>query len=351
MNKILQDYYYDPETGFVTAAKLYKTLRKDGIKVTQEQVKAFVEKQFTRQVTKALKKPTVYQTIISPATNNNYQIDLLIYDRYEYNNYKYILCCIDVYSRYAQCKALTNREFPNIMSKLKEIFEVMGKPKNINVDGEFNTKEFNKYCSDNEINVYYSEPDQTNKNAIVERFNRSLAELLQRWRQGTNKYNWYSVLPKIVNNYNNTIHRTTKHTPKSIFNGKEFNEQTIIRDVDKLQVGDKVRKKIIKKIFDKNDVIKYSKTLYTISRIDKNKYYLIDEDGNETDKHSKVYELAKIDEVENIPIKSDEADIHFINKKIKKINKEMKKAGVETENIKTTKRNKKVIKNDDYEYY
>ena len=45
----------------------------------------------------------------------------MIYDRYEYNSYKYILVVVDIHSRYADARALTNRKNTNIMSNLKDI--------------------------------------------------------------------------------------------------------------------------------------------------------------------------------------------------------------------------------------
>ena len=39
MNKILEDYYYDPETGFSNAKTLYDRLKKDGIKITANTMK------------------------------------------------------------------------------------------------------------------------------------------------------------------------------------------------------------------------------------------------------------------------------------------------------------------------
>jgi hypothetical protein len=34
----------------------------------------------------------------------------MVYDRYEYHNYKYIFVIVDIYSRYADARAMTNRE-------------------------------------------------------------------------------------------------------------------------------------------------------------------------------------------------------------------------------------------------
>ena len=85
-----------------------------------------------------------------------------------------ILVCIDVYSRYMQCRPLTNRNHND------EYKGHMGMPKSINCDNEFNTKLFNEFAKNNNIKLYFSEPNDLNKNAIVERVNRTIAQLLQK---------------------------------------------------------------------------------------------------------------------------------------------------------------------------
>ena len=68
--------------------------------------------------------------------SSNYQIDIIVYDRFEYHKYKYILCCVDVYSRYASCRTMTNRRNETILTELQSIFSEMGLPKTINSDNE-----------------------------------------------------------------------------------------------------------------------------------------------------------------------------------------------------------------------
>ena len=112
---------------------------------------------------------------------------------YEYHKYKYILCCIDVNSRYAEARALTNRRNQAIISNLESIFHEMGYPNNLNADNEFNTKALNEYFNSHNIRTWFSQPDEINKNAIVETFNRTLSEVIPRWRTATRQYAWYNV--------------------------------------------------------------------------------------------------------------------------------------------------------------
>ena len=176
--ELLKKYYYSPLTGFLSAQKLYQKLREDEIKIPLQEVSEFVDKQLSNQLTKQFKRPKHFNTINASKIRENYQLDIIIYDRYEFNKFKYILCIIDVYSRFVQAAALTNRKIETIMAAIEKIFKVMGYPTNINCDNEFDTETFNKFAQKHDIAVHYCQPDEINKNAIVERFNRTLAMLL-----------------------------------------------------------------------------------------------------------------------------------------------------------------------------
>ena len=70
----------------------------------------------------------------------------------------------------------------SIMYSIKNIFSEMGIPQAINCDGEFDNKMLNQYFIENDITTFYSQPYEINKQAIVERFNRTLCGLIQKWR-------------------------------------------------------------------------------------------------------------------------------------------------------------------------
>ena len=212
-DKKLSDLYYNSKTGLSNADKLYKKAIENGLKVTKKEVKEFVDKQYVNQIFKDQKRPEQFSSITADKAGDEYQMDIIIYDRYEYHKYKYILCVIDIYSRYALAKPMTTRRNEVIMKNMIEIFNEMGKPKLISCDNEFATIEFNKYCLKNEIDVNYSEPNDIQKNSIVERFNRTLAGYIKKLRFGLNNYDWPSELNNILENYNTSYHRTIRKLP------------------------------------------------------------------------------------------------------------------------------------------
>ena len=180
MIKELEKLYYNPKTGFTSGIKLYKMAIKNNIDTTQQQVNNFLENQSVVQIFKEQRKPKYFSSIIAKSINDEYQMDIIIYDRYEFHKYKYILVIIDIHSRYAQARPMTNRKNETIMINIKNIIKDMGKPKIISCDNEFNSLEFEKFALENNIQVHFSEPLEIQKNSIVERFNKTLAGYIKK---------------------------------------------------------------------------------------------------------------------------------------------------------------------------
>ena len=93
--KDIESFIYDPKTGLSSVGKLYKKLIKEGCGITQNELKELLDKQYIYQVNKQDNKPKQFNTIYAKDIGDNYQMDLLIYDRFEHHKYKYIFNVID----------------------------------------------------------------------------------------------------------------------------------------------------------------------------------------------------------------------------------------------------------------
>lgn len=342
----LKKLYYNPETGLQSADKLYRKAKELGLNVTHKQIKDFLSKQFSAQVFKQTKKNKVYSSIVASGPRANYQIDLMIYDRYQYKQFRYILVVIDVYSRYLSAVPLTGRKLSSIITKLHEIFEKMGVPQNINCDNEFNKGEFNKWMDRLGIKVYYSDPEESNKNAIVERVNGTIARMIQKYRIATGNHNWPAILPKLINNYNHTIHRTIKAKPADVFDGKDVNRQKIIRVEYVFKVGDVVRIKLKRKVFDKGDVLTYSKDTYIIENKVGQRYKLKNAFTDQILKNTfKPYELIKVSPAEIYEQKNEDELEHKAVQEKRLIKRRLNTEGLQNaeENITSRLRHRKPV--------
>lgn len=343
MNKELEKLYYNPKYGFTSSTKFYKIARENNINVTQKEINEFINNQAVTQIFREQKRPEKFSSIVADKIRNEYQIDIMIYDRYQWKQYKYILVTIDIHSRYAEARAMTNRENTTIMENIKSIIKILGKPKIISGDNEFNTIEFKKYCLENDIGAKFSEPLEIQKNSIVERFNKTLAGYIKKLREALKVYDWPKYLDDIMSNYNNNYHRIIRNTPYNIFFEKGENKQDIIIVPRKFKVNDKVRLRLKKKVFDKSDVLYFSKEVYIVDDIEKDIYgttqYLLSDGKYYTGKN-----LIKVNDIiyyEPDDINSEEEKEFIETKKIINLDKNLKKAGVSLENIQEGKREKK----------
>ena len=78
-----------------------------------------------------------------------------------------------------------------------------------------------KLFEDHNIKIYYTHSNL--KAVIIERFNRSLRELMMKSFVKSNNTVWYNILPELIKTYNNRYHRTIKMKP---INVNKTNEKT-----------------------------------------------------------------------------------------------------------------------------
>ena len=181
---------------------------------------------------------------------------------------KYLLCVIDLYSKYAFVIPLKDKKGISIVNAFDKIIKQSNrKPNKIWVDqeGEFYNNVFEKWLSDNDINMYstYNE----GKSVVAERFIRTLKNELYKHMTATGKNVYYDVLDDVVNKYNNTKHSTIKMKPIDVKNNKrvyidEHNEKD-----SKFKVGDRVKISKFKNIFAKGYTPNWSSEIFIVDKI------------------------------------------------------------------------------------
>ena len=181
---------------------------------------------------------------------------------------KYLLCAIDLYSKYAFVIPLKDKKGISIVNTFNKIIKQSNrKPNKIWVyqGGEFYINVFEKWLSDNDINVYstYNE----GKLVVAERFIRTFKNKLYKHMTATGENVYYNVLDDVVNKYNNTKHSTIKIKPIDVKNNKrvyidEHNEKD-----SKFKVGDRVRISRYKNIFAKGYAPNWSSEIFIVDKI------------------------------------------------------------------------------------
>ena len=189
----------------------------------------------------------------------------------DYNDgYTFLLLVIDTFSKYGWIIPLKNKKGGTVADALKDIFEKR-KPEKLWTDKgtEFKNKNVKKL-----IEIYSTENEE--KSSIAERWIRTMKEKMFKYFTDNNTYKYIDVLPDLVEDYNNTVHSSTKLTP--IDASKKKNELTVWRNLypdryktsrlnPKFSVGDEVRITKKKKDFEKGYTTRWTEEIFTIKEI------------------------------------------------------------------------------------
>ena len=229
-----------------------------------------------------LNKPTIQkferQKVIVNYINEIHSTDLVDMSQYSKMNrgYKYIFTNIDVFSKIAHAFPLKSKKIQDIKPCFEKIFE-KSKPVYIWSDKEpaFLSKEMRKFFKDNNVKIYHT--NSHFKAFIIERFSRSLRELMMKEFVKNNNTVWYNILPKLIKIYNNRHHSTIKRAPIEVNKNNEkyikkniytYNKTT---KIPKFKIGDLVRTNLKRRdVFDKPPGnIKRSEELFKIHSINR----------------------------------------------------------------------------------
>ena len=229
-----------------------------------------------------LNKPVINKflrkKIIVNHINEIHSCDLVDMQKYSRINkgYKYIFTNIDIFSKYSWAFPLKSKKISDIKQCFQKIFKER-KPKYIWSDQEsaFFSKEMLKFFEDNNVKIYYTNSNL--KAVVVERFNRSLRELMMKEFVKNNNTIWYNILPNLIKEYNNRYHRTIKMKPTDVNKSNEkYIRDTIYNykityKIPKFKINDLVRISLKRReLFDKpTGNIRWSEELFKIYKINK----------------------------------------------------------------------------------
>ena len=130
-----------------------------------------------------------------------------------------------------------------------------------------------KFFEDNNVKIYHT---YSNLKAVyIERFNRSLRELMMKSFVKNNNTVWYNILPNLIKIYNNRYHHTIKMKPIDVNKSNEkYIKNTIYsynktNKIPKFKIDDLVRISLKRReLFDKpSGNIKWSEELFKIHSI------------------------------------------------------------------------------------
>ena len=183
---------------------------------------------------------------------------------------RYLLTCIDVFSKRAWAVPLLNKSGDNVKRAFEKIFED-AMPNMIQTDKgtEFLNSTVQALFAAHNIKHYTSENEDI-KAAVVERFNRTLKNKMWRYFTYSKSQKYIDVLDELLASYNNTYHRSIGMAPSQVTDDKtqEIVDKLYppkLKPVYTFEIGDKVRMSKGKHVFSKGYVQGSTDEIFTVS--------------------------------------------------------------------------------------
>ena len=247
-----------------------------------------------KELRKPAKRKGATRVIISSFKRNIYFIDLIDFSSkqdkwiqevlgrqkstgfHKNRGYKYVLVCIDGYSKYLMTRRLKSKSATEVTHAMKDIIQTYGPPKHICSDrgteftnAIFRTNILDKY----DITMYHM--DSANKAVLAERAIRDIKEdIMVPFNQS--KGVWFDLIDGAVRRHNARKNRDTGYTPNDIWNNNilytektEPSNMTAKDTTPQFDVGDYVRVTRRPRVLEKRSLTsKWSQDLYQVVDID-----------------------------------------------------------------------------------
>lgn len=277
-------------------------------KFNKEEVKHALEEIPVYTQNKTVQRRFPRRTVYVHGIDEQWAIDLIEIHKWSKhnNNYKYLLTCIDVFSKYAWVTALKDKYSTTTLKAMEAIFKKSGRqPKMIQCDkGREFMGSFKKRMNELGINIFHVQSEL--KCCVVERFNRTILDRISKIVQHKNTKKFIDLIPSILSNYNKSFHRSIKTAPSLVTSENEMetwlnlygNKELKAKSRPKFSVGDRVLISIDKRTFEKGYSKRFQDEIFVIIRIGTSEprmYYIKSEEtGEEIEGGFYAQELSRV---------------------------------------------------------
>lgn len=293
----------------------------------------------------ALKKQDVYQLyynkpgklgghILALAPLQLMQIDITFLDKFGGSNkgYKYILLCVDVFSRYAWGMPLKTKT----ISEISHAFKYIPQPQCVMSDSgnEFLGKEFQSLLDTKGIAHQTAILGDHNALGIVDRMTLTLKNVLYKKFIANNNTKWFDTLNDVFDTYNNTPHAgiydftpdEAMHNENVIAVLTSINSDLIKKSVNKEGVveGDNVRIRKPNWTFKRGYTPKWSEDTSKVEKVVGNTVYI----------NGKRHKIVDVQVVRGEVVREKEELGEALNKAVKehRVKRALAKEGVDVNN-------------------
>lgn len=358
--------YRNPKYGHNSPDAFYARIKSTfpiiAAKWSKKEIIAFVKSFDTQQTTNTqpIKKKSYYP--IYAALGDSYQADLLFmqFPPNRNSGYNSLLVMINVNTKRGYAYPLKTKNAGEIAAALTNLIKEVKDDdlldiRTLQTDGglEFVNSQVKRVLDEYKIRTYQAPPYNHTMNSVVERFNQTLRRALVRVAKSDGGA-WVKHLPDVLENYNETKHSATKHTPIEMSSDptleaafiKKMTSKTkklLNANEEKFTPGAKVRVMIATDPF-KKDLPRFSEDVATVVKQDGRAYVL--------DNGERVlpYRMKKVIEVRKGAAAEPVFDLRPVQRE-RRIERLDQQAGMNAENvlenrvIRSRKPSQRVIRN------
>jgi transposase InsO family protein len=254
---LLNKIYYNPkhDASFGGLEKLYRAARatKNNLNISRNDVREWLRSQETYTLHKPVRKNYPRTRVFVAGIDDQFEADLGDFQSLsaQNDNYRFLLVCIDCFSKYAWVRAVKNKTGPVVTSAFRDILEQGRVPNYLHTDQgtEFLNSHFRKLMR--QYGIQFFTTNSETKASIAERFIRTLKQKIYRYFTAENTVRYIDALQDIVFSYNHTLHRSIKEIPANVTRKNEFKVRQTLYGEKKLNPKFK---------FNVGDLVKISKT-------------------------------------------------------------------------------------------
>jgi hypothetical protein len=295
---MLEHIYYDQKNYF-GRDKLFDLIKDNPNRPTRRQVGAWLKNQKTHQLHLRPKRSSAIRPIVLNKPDTLFQMDLIDMGSHKDGVYRYILVLVDAFTRFAFAKALKTKTAEEVFKGFRALYEDYGLDlRTLQTDNgaEFQGK-LGEFLQNNDIKHITGIAGRAMSQGIVERLNGTIKNLIFRNMTATGTKKWKADLDQLIDNYNNSLHRSTEERPIEIDNPdvitnvattlkNKVHKSVVLNDPDDLKAGDNVRIKLFKGILEKSSTKNWTDEIFQIKRVIRSKmpyirikYKVIDSSG------------------------------------------------------------------------
>lgn len=277
MEQLLSSIYFDPNNhaSFSSVNALYREAKKSSPDLRVSDVRNWLSNHEAYTLYKPARKRFVRNSTVVGGIDDQWQVDLadLSMLKRDNDNYKYLLQCIDVFSRYAWSVPMKTKTCADTAEAFQQILKTSDrKPLVVSSDAgkEFLGREFTQLLKKNGIHFFVATSD--NKCPYVERWNRTLKTRMWRYFTHNNTFRYIDVLAQLVRACNNSYHRIIRCRPVDVTKATESAIHERLRKwqsrpaaVYRFKIGDKVRLSKNKGVFEKGYLSSWTREIFEIT--------------------------------------------------------------------------------------